>query len=52
VIIVNAVLAVLVMVALFRVIWFGIPKPDDKPGDLRRYEVPRLPAAEQERRSA
>jgi hypothetical protein len=51
-IIVNAALSVLVIVALFRVIWFGIPKPDDKAGELRRHEVPSLPAVEQERRSA
>jgi hypothetical protein len=42
-IIVNAVLAVVVIVALFRVIWFGISKPYDVPGELRRYDVRRLP---------
>ena len=52
VVIVNAVLAVLVIVALFRVIWFGIPKPGDEPAELRRPQAPPLPAVEQERRSA
>lgn len=49
-IIVNALLDVLVIVALFRLMWFGISKPYDEPSELRQHELPG--ATEHERRAA
>lgn len=55
-IIVNAVLDVLVVGALLRLMWFGISKPYDEPGELRhRVELRRLELrriAEHKRRAA